>query len=358
MRNQEKAGLIMIVDDNPNNLQLLGQILQNEGYHLSFSREGKKAIEIINKIKPDLVLLDIVMAGMDGYEVCRRLKQSPGTKDIPIIFLTAKTESEDIVKGFSAGAVDYISKPLKTEELLARVRTQLELKFHRTQLEELVKERTRELQDLLTEKELLLNEVNHRIGNNLQFISALFYLQMAQYDDEKIKKLLLDYRNRIQSIETIHKMLYKENNFINIDFVTFIRTLKNNLFEVFNISKETIGFSVNVDNFTININLAVPWGLIINEIISLFLKYAVKNKVYEKITFSLTRKENNQYTITIISKYVEMIGNVLQDKELFEYQLLLMMLKQTQGSLQNESGRLTFEFDNPDIITYNDMSGQ
>lgn len=118
---------LLIVDDMPENIRILGSSLEYEGYVISFATSGEQAIEIALKNKIDLVLLDIMMPGMDGYQVCRALKREACTRDIPVIFITAKTGKEDIVRGFEAGAVDYITKPFNAAELSARVRTHVEL---------------------------------------------------------------------------------------------------------------------------------------------------------------------------------------------------------------------------------------
>ena len=125
---------VLIVDDVPKNIQVLGSILRDQGYQLSFAMDGKRALDLTSKGKYDLILLDIMMPEMDGYDVCTMLKQDPLTRDIPVIFLTAKTEVDSIVKGFKLGAVDYITKPFYSEELLSRVQTHLELKTTREKL--------------------------------------------------------------------------------------------------------------------------------------------------------------------------------------------------------------------------------
>jgi len=119
---------LLIVDDIPENIKVLGSCLEYEGYVISFAINGEQAIEMALKTKIDLILLDIMMPGMDGYQVCRALKTEERTRNIPVIFITAKTEKEDIVNGFEAGGVDYVTKPFNTAELSARVRTHLELK--------------------------------------------------------------------------------------------------------------------------------------------------------------------------------------------------------------------------------------
>ncbi len=132
---------LLIVDDLPDNIKVLGNCLQYEGYIISFATSGEQAIEMALKNRFDLILLDIMMPGMDGFQVCRALKTEERAKDIPVIFITAKNEKEDIVRGFEAGAVDYVTKPFNAAELSARVRTHLELKKAR----QLIKSQAEEL---------------------------------------------------------------------------------------------------------------------------------------------------------------------------------------------------------------------
>jgi len=116
---------ILVVDDTPANIQTLAAILKDKGYQLSVATNGKQALEVLARVQPDLILLDVMMPEMDGFETCRRLKEAAATKQIPVIFLTARTETTDIVKGFELGAVDYVAKPFNAHELLARVSTHL-----------------------------------------------------------------------------------------------------------------------------------------------------------------------------------------------------------------------------------------
>ncbi|MBM9614548.1 two-component system response regulator [Desulfobulbus rhabdoformis] len=142
---QDTQSTVLIVDDVETNIDIMVETLGEE-YDLSVAIDGSAALELAMETSPDLILLDIMMPGMDGYETCRQLKASEKTKDIPVIFLTAMTEKQDEARGLSLGAVDYITKPFSPELVKARVRNQLELKRHRDNLEALVQERTRELQ--------------------------------------------------------------------------------------------------------------------------------------------------------------------------------------------------------------------
>ena len=136
---------ILVVDDTTDNLDLMGDLLMDD-YRVKVANSGKKALEIIQSASPpDLVLLDIMMPEMDGYEVCTILKSSEETKNIPVIFLTAKTNTIDEQKGFEIGAVDYITKPISPAIVMARVKTHLDLYYKNVYLEKLVTQRTHEI---------------------------------------------------------------------------------------------------------------------------------------------------------------------------------------------------------------------
>jgi len=126
---------ILIVDDSPDNLQLLCDLLEDQGHRAVLVSEGSLALAAAQKEPPDLILLDVNMPGMNGYEVCERLKAEPQLKEIPVLFLSAAVETTDKVRAFQAGGVDYITKPFQLEEVTARVRTQLELRRQQRELQ-------------------------------------------------------------------------------------------------------------------------------------------------------------------------------------------------------------------------------
>ena len=114
---------ILIVDDTPANVQVLQGLLKDKGYQLSVATNGQQALDALERVRPDLILLDVMMPVMDGFETCKRLKGNAAWREIPVIFLTGKTDTTDIVAGFELGAVDYVSKPFNAHELLARIHT-------------------------------------------------------------------------------------------------------------------------------------------------------------------------------------------------------------------------------------------
>ena len=121
---------VLLVDDEAGNLGALRTTMLQQGYQTFLATSGERAIDIAQRVKPDLILLDVVMGGIDGIETCRRLKAHPATARIPVIFMSARTESDDVIAGFDAGAADYINKPLRLGEVCARVRSQLQLRSH------------------------------------------------------------------------------------------------------------------------------------------------------------------------------------------------------------------------------------
>jgi putative two-component system response regulator len=141
------TGYILAVDDTPASLRLLTDLLNGAGYTVRSAISGALALRAASLEPPRLILLDINMPDMDGFEVCRLLKEEPQLRNIPVIFVSALSETQEILKGFGVGAVDYVTKPFHREELLARVHTHLELHQLREHLEEVVDERTRSLRE-------------------------------------------------------------------------------------------------------------------------------------------------------------------------------------------------------------------
>ncbi|MDZ8185332.1 MAG: response regulator [Nostoc sp. ChiSLP02] len=181
MNKNNNTGFILIVDDNPTNLSLLCEALNSEGFRFRVAVDGESAIAQVERNQPELILLDVQMPGIDGFETCRRLKANPTTQNIPIIFTTALADTESKTKGFALGAVDYIPKPFAQEEVIARVRVHLQLKQLTESLEQKVSDRTKALQQaqvkLVQQEKLstlgeLVAGIGHEINNPINFISS------------------------------------------------------------------------------------------------------------------------------------------------------------------------------------------
>ncbi len=187
--------LIFIAEDIPKNLQVLCNILRRESYRISAAGNGRQALEMIPEVRPDLILLDIMMPEMNGFEVCEELQKDPKLKEIPIIFLTAKAETADVVKGLKSGAVDYITKPFNGAELLARVKTHLELRFARE-----------ELKGLIAARDKFFSIIAHDLRNPLQYLvlsADLLYHDYDSLDEESRKKYIEKFYNSTNRISAL-----------------------------------------------------------------------------------------------------------------------------------------------------------
>ena len=172
---ESKKDVILVVDDQPNNLKVISSVL-GDSYSLSFANNGPNALKILENLQPDLILLDVMMPGMDGYEVCQRIKSTEKTKELPVIFLTAKNDIEDILKAFRAGAVDYITKPFNIMELKVRVGNHISLKHTREQL----KNANDKLLQVIHEKDKFFTIIAHDLRNPFIGISSLSQIMVEQ----------------------------------------------------------------------------------------------------------------------------------------------------------------------------------
>ncbi|MFH1195246.1 MAG: hybrid sensor histidine kinase/response regulator [bacterium] len=166
---------ILIVDDTPTNLGFLFKFLSGMGFKVWLTHDGESALEIIGEEKPDLILLDVLMPGKSGYEVCRLIKQNEATSEIPIIFISALNETIDKVKGFEAGAVDYITKPIQCEEVLARVVAHLT-----------IRNQQKKLSELNASKDRFFSIVSHDLRN--AFMNILGFSQLMRESVEELNK--------------------------------------------------------------------------------------------------------------------------------------------------------------------------
>ena len=186
--NQEEAK-ILLVDDSVQNLRLLGNMLREKNYQIALAQNGKEGLQLAHKIQPDLILLDIMMPELDGYQVCEKLKKEETTRDIPVIFLTAKTSNDDVIKGFRTGGVDYITKPFNKEELFMRIKTHLDLK----RAHDKISRQAETLRELNATKDKMFSVISHDLRAPLGGIKSMLDLIYEDQNDHKqISKQSLD----------------------------------------------------------------------------------------------------------------------------------------------------------------------
>jgi len=184
---EKPTATILIVDDTPANLEVLVDFLTDSAFEVIVATDGERAIERLKHVRPDIILLDVMMPGIDGFETCRRLKENDATRDLPVIFMTALSETVDKVKGFSVGAVDYITKPFQHEEVLARVQSHLTIGALQQRLEE----NNRLLQQEIEERkrfEQALQEANEQL--ELRVAERTAELKEALEEVENLKNRL------------------------------------------------------------------------------------------------------------------------------------------------------------------------
>jgi two-component system sensor histidine kinase/response regulator len=186
---------ILIVDDTPDNLRVLSVMLTNQGYEVRKALNGQRAIASAHSEPPDLILLDIKMPEMNGYEVCKQLKASPATREVPIIFISALDDALDKVRAFASGGVDYVTKPFQEAEVLARIEHQLRIQ----RLQQQLVERNEELLRSNRELEQFAYVVSHDLQQPLQSVTGFVRLIQLKYEST-LDEVAQDYLNRIHEI--------------------------------------------------------------------------------------------------------------------------------------------------------------
>ncbi|MBU1172901.1 MAG: hybrid sensor histidine kinase/response regulator [Proteobacteria bacterium] len=285
-----KQATLLIVDDNPHNIQLLKAILSLRGYQLIIAKNGVQALESVKAVLPDLIILDIMMPEMDGFEACQRLKENPATRTIPIIFLTAKSHIDDIMKGFELGAVDYITKPFSTNELMARVEIQLKLKFSQ---DTVIKQRN-ELSEMV---QILC----HDLANPLGAVMSSF--ELAEYDPDYLnqnKNLILSYiKKQYEIIGMVRDLRAVAENRSTFNLKTV------NLNKAFCDSLETLHFKflekkirpeLSIDG---QIHIIAEKVSLVNSVLNNLLTNAIKFS-YPESTISISAYKNGALAVVCI----------------------------------------------------------
>ena len=203
---QEKGGIVLIVDDNPANLGLLFEYLSRTGLEVLLSQDGEDALEKSQFEPPDIILLDVMLSGMDGFETCRQLKAHPRTQEIPVIFITALAEAVDKIKGFEAGGVDYITKPFQPEEVRARVHAHLTIRKLQQRLQAqniLLAKQTDELRQLNASKDRFFSIIAHDLRSPLTALLAYTRFaaeSLASFSQDELQEMVDHLRNTSEKL--------------------------------------------------------------------------------------------------------------------------------------------------------------
>ncbi|HID46004.1 MAG TPA: LuxR family transcriptional regulator [Chromatiaceae bacterium] len=235
MNTTAQSADILVVDDNPDMIHLLSKLLTDRGHRVRAAKESGLALKIAQSSPPELFLLDINMPGMDGYSLCGELKKFEALADIPVIFVSGYEEQENKIKAFDAGGVDYICKPIHSEELLSRVNTHVELFRLRKQLQEQVAEKTRELAETLTALRVLMTqqqqdskETEKNILNNINslvipFAERLQKTTLTENQQSIVDMLIANLKQVSESLINNHDLLQMKLTPVEIQVANLIR---------------------------------------------------------------------------------------------------------------------------------------
>lgn len=295
---------ILIVDDNPNNVQLLKAVMTMRGFDVLVAKNGLHALETVKEELPDIILLDIMMPEMDGFEACQKLKESPTTKNIPIIFLTAKSHIDDIMKGFELGAVDYITKPFSSNELVARVEIHLKLKFSQ---ETVIRQRN-ELREMV---QILCHDLSNPLG------AVISSFELSEYDPsylDKNKHLILSYiRKQYEIIGLVRELrsIAEEKSVFNLTPVDVTKAVNESIETLqYQLSRKNIKAVVSLEEKTYVLAEKVS---LINSVLNNLLTNAIKFSYPDSIITVTSQKKNGKVLVSISDKGMG-IPNDLKNK--------------------------------------------
>lgn len=280
---EAQPGYILLVDDVIENLNMLTDMLENQGHKIDIALNGQEALDKVNEKQPDLILLDIQMPGMSGYEVCQSIKGNPKTEQIPVIFLSALTETSDIVKAFDVGGVDYVSKPFKFREVIARVESQLAVARQRREIEALRERDKQQFESLAKMKNNFLYGTAHDLKNPLT--GLLLYTQVLRTTSpeskEEVEEIAQGIENTARKMQRLimdildlaQMQVGDQMNLVDLPIQPILKNTLNN-FEV--LAKEK----------NINLKLDVPEEAINYEVESSYFERMLDNLVSNAIKYT------------------------------------------------------------------------
>ena len=360
---------ILIVDDQEENRFLLSSLFTGSGHTVGEAPNGKKALELLEEGSYDLVISDILMPVMDGYQLCREIRAHSRLRALPFVFLTATyLDEKDEMFALKLGADRFFRKPFDPrmfvqeitilmeevkngkqrrpepsadeKEILTLYNERLIHKLEAKMLvleQEIVERKLAEekAQAALKEKEVLLREVHHRVKNNMQIISSLINLSARNLRDPATLEVLRQIRLRIRSMSMIHEKLMKSNDLVHVDFADFLDDMSIHYFQYYKADPDRIGLRLDVESVIIPIGVAVPCGLIAGELVSNALKHAFPADKRGEVVVVLKLLPGNEVLLSVRDNGVGIPADLdIQKMETIGMTILNALVGQINGRLE------------------------
>jgi two-component sensor histidine kinase len=323
---------------------VLADFMREAGYKVLLATRAETVFETIGRELPDIILLDINLPGITGFEIAARLKANRRTRGIPVIFMSARTDSKDKVRAFDLGAVDYITKPINLEEGAARINTHLTIRnlqksledrnarlsreiAERKKVEEALRRSEEQIKASLTEKEVLLKEIHHRVKNNLQIINSLLNLQSRGIKD---------------SIALVHEKLYQSEDLANVNFGEYVNTLAVRLFDAYSSRLPDVELKVNVESLYLQVNQAIPCALVINELVMNSIKHGFPTGKGGEIAIELKMLDADKVSLSVADNGVGLPKDFKIDTPVtLGMQIINALIGQLHGTLEVDKSKGT-----------------
>lgn len=334
------GAIILAVDDNPANLDVAVRFLGDAGCRVLVARNGERAIERAMRTPPELILMDVKMPGIDGFEVCQRLKGYEPLRDVPVILMTALTDEASKKRAFDVGAADYISKPITRGELIGRVTTQIENARYRRKLESEVERRAEHLRRELAEKELLIREVHHRVKNNLSVVASLLQLQLASVKaGADAMQALRASAERIHAMSHVHQQIYETGRISSLDLNEYVQSLARELQAGYD-PEQRVSIHTQLDSVVVDVDVAIPCGIIVNELVTNALKHGFPDGARGTVSVELRDEPDERFRLVVADDGVGCDLNSVNTSGSLGTTLVRTLSEQIRGELSfsNASG--------------------